>query len=149
METYLADTFKKQVLNRPSIQLRFVRSHETFKEKKIPISSILDRVNTLKDEIGLEIDRMSFHNLEKIPNLYKAVLDTDFPRHQMASLHQAIRNRHDIVHRNGKGTSGGHVEVSMTDVGTLISLVSDVIKYIDKQVKDGLLNDTTSVEATG
>jgi len=141
METYLADTFKKQVLNRPSIQRRFVRNHDVFKEKKITISSILDRIGMLKDEISSEIDKISFHNLDKIPGLYKAVLDTDFPKNKMANLHEAIRNRHDIVHRNGKSTLGHCLEVSMTDVETLIVLVNDVLKHIDKQIKDGLLDN--------
>jgi hypothetical protein len=35
METYLSDTAKKNVMNRPAILRRFVESHQAFMERKV------------------------------------------------------------------------------------------------------------------
>lgn len=141
METYLSDTLKKQVLSREAIKQRFVRNHDGFKDKKFSVATIFDKLSTLKDEIVAEIDKLNFHNLDRIPGLYKSVLDTEFPSHLLAELRLAVDSRHDIVHRNGKNTLGKPLELTVADVGNLAFLVQEVIKHIDKQVKDGLLDD--------
>jgi hypothetical protein len=140
METYLSDTLKKQVLTRESIRRRFVQTNETF-NKKIVIQDIFRKLEGLNEEIVQAIDMMSFHNLDKTTCLYKSVLDTQFPNTSMADLKKAVEARHDIVHRNGKTTQGKAVEVSMQDVERLIELVDTTIQQIDKQIKDGLLDD--------
>jgi hypothetical protein len=141
METYLSDTLKKQVLSREAIKRRFVRSHDFFKDRKFAISTIFEKLADLKEEIITEIDRMSFHNLDKIPGLYRSVLDTEFPTHLLPELRKAINRRHDIVHRNGKSTDGHSIELTICDVEKLITLVDETVVYIDRQVKDGLLEE--------
>lgn len=141
METYLSDTLKKQVLSREAIKQRFVRNHDGFKEKKFSISTIFDKLSTIEDEIVVEIDKLSFHNLDRISGLYKSVLDTEFPSGRLAELRLAVDSRHDIVHRNGKNTQGKILVLTVIDVANLAVLVKEVIQYIDKQIKDGLLDD--------
>lgn len=141
METYLSDTLKKQVLNREAIKRRFVRNHDGFKDKKFIMANIFEKFFELKEEIISEIDKISFHNLDKIPGLYKSVLDTEFPSCNLAALRKAVNNRHDIVHRNGKNTFGQFIQLNATDVEQLIILVNEVVVHIDKQIKDGLLAD--------
>ncbi len=140
METYLSDTMKKQVLTREAIRRRFVETSGTFKEK-IVVQEIFRKMEGLSEEIIQIIDTMSFHNLVKTAGLYKEVLDTKFPSAHMADLKGAVEKRHDIVHRNGKTVRGKTVNVTMADVEKLIELVDSTIKHIDKQIKDGLLDD--------
>lgn len=140
METYLSDTLKKQVLTREPIRRRFVQTNEAFKEK-IVVQDIFRKLEGLNEEIVQAIDMMSFHNLDKTTGLYKSVLDTQFPSSSMADLKKAVEARHDIVHRNGKTTQGKSVEMSMQGVERLIVLVDTTIQHIDKQIKDGLLDD--------
>lgn len=140
METYLSDTFKKQVLNRPAIKKRFVKSHDFFKRDKFSLSEIYERSASLNELIVSEIDTISFHNLNRVLALYKAVLATNFPTELLADLKHAIDNRHDIVHRNGKDTTDNSLVVEMTNVSDLINLVDEVVKFIDEQIKDGLLD---------
>lgn len=140
METYLSDTMKKQVLTREAIRRRFVQTNDTFRDKII-VQDIFRKLEGLNDEIVRAIDTMSFHNLDKTAGLYKAVLDTKFPGAYMADLMSAVEKRHDIVHRNGKTVQGKTINVTMKDVEQLIELVDSAIKHIDKQIKDGLLDD--------
>lgn len=145
METYLSDTFKKQVLTRESIRRRFVETNEVFKEK-ITVQDIFRKLAGLSEELVRTIDMMSFHNLDKITGLYKAVLDTQFPSPNISDLKAAVENRHNIVHRNGKTPQGKSIDVSMEDVGTLIELVRSTVQHIDKQIKDGLLDEDNDDE---
>lgn len=141
METYLSDTLKKQVLTREPIRRRFVQSNDAFKDKKFTIQEIFSKLDSLNDEVVNAIDKMSFHNLDKTPALFTSVLDTKFPHERMSDLKMAVENRHDIVHRNGKTTQGKSIEVSMVDVMEVIELVESTVMHIDKQIKDGLLDD--------
>ncbi|MDR6679514.1 hypothetical protein J2W58_003730 [Pseudomonas psychrotolerans] len=140
LETYLSDTLKKQVLSRLSIKRRFVQSNDAFKEK-IFVQDIFRRLDSLNDEICITIDTMSFHNIDKAISVYKAVLDTDFPKTLIAPLKNAVEIRHNIVHRNGKTTLGEIVDVSSDDVVALAELARSTVTHIDKQIKDGLLDE--------
>lgn len=140
METYLSDTLKKQVLNREAIRRRFIKAHDAFKVK-IVVADIYEKMESLKTEIVSEIDKMSFHNLDRIPALYRSVLTTEFPDGCLADLKRALDLRHDIVHRNGKSIAGTVVDISVSDVNGLIELVDRTIYCIDKQIKDRLLDE--------
>ncbi|EIK65016.1 HEPN/Toprim-associated domain-containing protein [Pseudomonas brassicacearum] len=146
METYLSDTLKKQVINREAIKRKFVRNHDGFKDKKFTTSAIFEKLATLNEDIISEIDKISFHNLDRTPGLYKSVLSTNFPETHLPELKIAINNRHDIVHRNGKSSHDKILRLDMNDVDSLIGLVDDCIKHIDKQIKDGLLDDIEMID---
>ncbi len=140
METYLSDTFKKQVINRDAIRRRFVQSNGAFKEK-IAVQETFRRIEALNEEIVKVVDQMSFHNIQKIKALFKSVLDTEFPTEKMKDLINAVDIRHDVIHRNGKTTKGQPVDIALADVAQLLDLVDFTVQYIDQQVKDGLLED--------
>jgi hypothetical protein len=142
LETYLSDTFKKQVIKRDAILRRFVKHHDAFNKnsKRYSISEIYDVMDELLTRVSSEIDKMSFHNMETIPGLYQSVLSTNFPK-ELGELVSAVHIRHDIVHRNGKSPKGVERNVSMRDVVEVTSLVDTVVLHIDRQIKDGLLDD--------
>lgn len=140
MEAYLSDTMKRHVLNRDAIKRRFVESYLPFKEKlaKKDIFSFLD---DLDKTLNNEIDRISFHSIDTVKELYKKVLLCEFSEEKLSDLRPVILTRHDIVHRNGKKTDGYIVNVSQQDVINLIELVRGTIKDIDLQIIDGMLVD--------
>lgn len=140
MEAYLSDTMKSHVLNRSAVKRRFVESHQGFKEKlaKKDVFAFLD---TLDKTLNAEIDKISFHNIDTVKDLYKDVLACDFQVAKLDQLRPSVFIRHDIVHRNGKKSDGFSVDVSQKDVFDLIELVKSVIRDIDQQILDGLLID--------
>ncbi|MFW0992339.1 HEPN/Toprim-associated domain-containing protein [Vibrio parahaemolyticus] len=140
MEAYLSDTMKKQVLNRHAIKRRFVECHNSF-EAKIKQNGIFTLLDTLDQKLNEEIDKISFHNVDTVTGLYNNVLLCEFPKDKMSQLSKAVDIRHDIVHRNGKKTDGTLVVVSQQDVMNLVELIQYLIKDIDSQIIDGLLDD--------
>jgi hypothetical protein len=141
METYLSDTLRKQVLKRDAVLRRFVKSHDAFKNsKKEPVSEVFTTYDRINELVNDAIDGLSFHNVAAARKLYKEVLATSFPD-EIDELFKAVAIRHDIVHRNGKDTRNNAVVVTMEEVRALAQLVDDMVRFIDKQVKDGLLED--------
>lgn len=141
MEAYLSDTMKRHVLNRSAIKRRFVESHQSFKDK-IARKDVFKFLDTLDKTLNDEIDKISFHNVDTIKDLYNDVLLCNFPEDKLSDLRPSVLKRHDIVHRNGKKTDGSVVAVSQDDVNSLIELVYGIIKHIDMQIIDGLLVDS-------
>lgn len=133
--------FKKQVITKPALLRRFVESQVHLRKEKMTVSELFNKMDTIKEDVIEIINKMTFHNLPNTIEIYKSVLDINFPEEAIPQLSMAIETRHDIVHRNGKQTSGKPIIVNDSDVEALVQLVSEVIREIDKQVKDGLLDD--------
>lgn len=140
MEAYLSDTMKSHVLNRSAVKRRFVESHQVFKEK-LAKKDVFVFLDTLDKTLNTEIDKISFHNIDTVKDLYQKVLACDFPEDKLDQLRPSVFVRHDIVHRNGKKSDGFSVDVSQQDVIDLIELVKSLIRDIDQQILDGLLID--------
>jgi capsid protein len=140
METYLSDTLRKQVFKRNAVLRRFVKSHDEFKNsKKDPVSEIFTTYDKLNELVNKAIDGLSFHNIVTAKKLYNDVLATSFPD-DIRELIKAVETRHDIVHRNGRDLQNNAVTMTMSEVQAIAQLVDDTVNYIDKQVKDGLLD---------
>lgn len=142
LEAYLSDTMKKQVLNRPAVKRRFIESHDKFSGmKKFSFNEIFKKMDELDQLIIDELDFISFHNMDVIPELFKRVLFIDFPKDCISALCEAVKKRHDIVHRNGKDTSGKLISVTNQDVIALTDLVRRVVSHIDNQILNLQRND--------
>lgn len=140
-EAYLSDTVKKNVLNRHAIKKSFVKNSEALKKtKNISLNDIFEEMDSLDSKIIDEIDSISFHNVDTAIAIYKYVLKCTFPEDKIDSLKKHIETRHDIVHRNGRKKNGAINYIIDEDVNVLIELVSDVVRHIDKQILDGLLD---------
>ncbi|MGM7446896.1 HEPN/Toprim-associated domain-containing protein [Idiomarina sp. ST20R2A10] len=138
MEAYLSDTMKRHVLNRSAIKRRFVECHQSFKGK-LAKKDIFLFFDSLDETLNDEIDKISFHNIDTVKELYKKVLACEFSEDKLSTLRPSVSIRHDIVHRNGKKVDGFSVNVLQQDVRKLIELVRSVIKDIDLQIIDGFL----------
>lgn len=139
-ESYLADTMKRQILVRQPLLRRFVETHPEMATQSIKKSDLFAAYDVIEHEVVTILDKTSFHNLAHAMNMYKSVLQVSFPKNLLPSLGKAVSVRHDIVHRNGKSTSGMPHVVGSTNVSELIEVVEQVVEIIDAQVIDGLLD---------
>ncbi len=149
LETYLSDTLRKQVFVRPAIKRRFVETHGKFKGNHLDLRDIYVKLENLDNFISEVIDSESFHNIVSVGKLYKIVLLTEVPKQHMDKLVKAVSLRHDIVHRNGKTTKGEVHLLTMVDVTKLVADVDAAVRHIDKQIKDGLLDDADESDPLG
>ena len=86
--------------------------------------------------------KISWHNLERVKPMYKNTLVIEFPT-ELKKLCNAIRVRHDIVHRNGKTKDGKEYEILQSDVKELISIVEDFVCKIDGQLSSLKSNESS------
>lgn len=125
-EAYLADTMLYWVADDPTVFRRFVTGCEEFQKQKLMLSEIMDRMDSLQDDVNEYLQNLIWHRLDKIVPLMKTSLDVSTP--SIESLMKHIIVRHDIVHRAGKTTDGQDVLVS---ADSLRSLRADVLTFVD------------------
>lgn len=67
-------------MTRPAVKRRFVESHDKFSAKKFTLNDIFTKLDELDKLIMDELDFISFHNMNTIPELFNKVLFVEFPK---------------------------------------------------------------------
>jgi hypothetical protein len=135
METYLADTFINRVLQDPMLLRRCVETNPDLRQRKLDLGTLFDRHDKIATEVRDYLSEVLFHNLAKIGNMYKAVLDVAFPT-DMAELFRAVQIRHDIVHRSGKSKDGSQQAISETELRALVATMKSFVGHVEQQLSD-------------
>lgn len=133
METFFTDALIKSVNKEKIVQKRLLSESKEFNEKKYKLSDSIEIFENLKDFIGKVLSKTSFHDIWKVKDLYKKVLNVNFPE-KLDAIIKAVNIRHIIVHRNGKNADGSKVIMNANDIYNLISLVEYLIDYVNKQL---------------
>ena len=142
IEVYLSDTFKNEVIFNDSVTRRFVETSSVFKENKILVSDIYKSIASIKERVDNHLKNILWHNLDKIKNIYENTFGIKFPTNT-TKITQAIKVRHDIVHRNGKTKDGESHEINEKKVKDLIKEAKKFVYHIDEAMTSKILNPTT------
>ena len=140
METYLSDTFINRVASNDVLTRRCVETDPEFKNRKLDLSDIFKRKESLPQEVRNYLVDILFHNLAKVKMMYKSVLNIDFPK-DLGVLYKAIETRHDIVHRGGKNKSGVIKPVMREEVISLIASLKSFTECIEAQLSRSQASD--------
>ena len=105
LETYLSDAFHNKVINNDNLLEKFICSVSEFSNKQYALTEVIEWQKNIKKKVTEYLFNIIWHNLPKVENMYKSVLEVDFPE-DISDLHKAVAIRHDIVHRNGRTKSG-------------------------------------------
>jgi len=133
LEAYLFDTFLNKVMSDEDKKRRFIEtSPEEFANKKLKVSEIYKRFENLDEELRKYLFSVLWHDLGRVKRLYESVFQIKFP--DISTLAKAVRNRHDIVHRNGKTKEGNEVIVNKENVEDLIGEVEAFIDGVEEQI---------------
>jgi hypothetical protein len=132
-ETYLADRFAASLKGNTELLQRFVEKNPDFRLEKITISELFKEFKNIEAKVGTYLSQLVWHNLAKVIPMYKATLNVSFPP-DMDDVHRAIRDRHDIVHRNGKSTDGKEGSWGEKEVHELMTAITLVVNEIEKQL---------------
>ena len=141
MEAYLSDTFIKTVIKSHELQRKFIETNPRFQKEKIEISNIFSWFEKMEKNIKEELIDITYHNIWKIQNMYRDVLEIHFPDN-LEKINDIILLRHDIVHRNGKTKEGKQIIVDIFDIKAAIDEVNRFILSIETQY-----NEKFSVDA--
>ena len=124
LETYLGDVLKKYVLTDEKYLRLYAEKYPPFAKEKL-----FDDMDVLREKVREALDGLLYHNIWKQKGIYREVLDVDFS--EIGKLTEAVKIRHDIVHRNGKNKEGEECVITKNDVLKVADLVNEFIYMVD------------------
>lgn len=138
VEAYLSATFIEKSLETEELMRRLVETDPEFAKRKFTIQEIFTRKECLNDDVRQYLKDLIFHDIAKVKEMYKAVLDIDFG--DVRWLFKAVALRHDCVHRAGYDKNGNEAPLTKESVlsladqsSILIAMVEDAITQLPKR----------------
>jgi hypothetical protein len=136
LEAYLGDRFRRALFNNRDFIKDFVLKSGHFREQKIPLSDVFKRAETLDTEVRTFVSAHNWHSLTISIEMYKQAFGVALPQPSQA-IRDGIRQRHDIVHRNGKtldGTEGSwglsEIRVLKEEVLVFVTEIEELVKHL-------------------
>ncbi len=125
LEAYLADTMSYWLEADQGVFRRFVSNCQKFKEQKLALADIFNRLDGLNEDVDKYIQSIVWHRLDMVVPLLSASIEIGKP--EIEPLMKHIIVRHDIVHRSGKTKDG---EVVTIDEDQLSELRQNVVAFV-------------------
>jgi hypothetical protein len=134
LETFLMDALVSWVLT-DSDGLKSFFNNFKFTEGggKTHLKEVANNENLLEDIAKREMSKLMYHNVEKIAEIYRAVMNISFP--PIADVTRDVFKRHDLVHRNGKTVEGEAVNIDKQMVDDVIQRIETFIIAIHKDIE--------------
>lgn len=130
LEAYLSEFFIKEVSGDETKLRAFVESNPDFKKKRISLSDIFERSETIKETVRKYLSELLWHNLPKVKPMFGSTLQIEFPD-SLKELISAIHRRHDLVHRGGKTKEGEIIALDQSQVAELLNRIRVFAKHIE------------------
>ena len=130
METYLGDTFIKALREDDERLDRFLKTTPGLKDQKVLIGDVLGLAKDIWRPVSQRLNKVIWHNLRDAAVMYHLTLKVDFPD-DLTVITTAIKDRHDIVHRNGKsldGVIGKWEPIQITNLTRAVRLFAETIE---------------------
>lgn len=138
LETYLSDALINTVLGTEIYLKRFVENFKDYKDCSFKLCDIYKKIENLKKLVKKDLYELMYHNLPKIKEIYKTILNIDFPN-TIGDIMTKIHIRHHLVHRNGKNQDGDQVIVKKEELNQTYDLIFEFVKEIDNQFKERII----------
>ncbi|KAA1159399.1 hypothetical protein EU508_12600 [Pseudoalteromonas fuliginea] len=133
IEGYLAGVFIHLVTNSDNLTRKLVESDPEFSKQKFTLKEIYEKQSTLKVTVSKYLKGLIFHDLKKIKPMYQTVLGHNFQ--DIAWLFEAVKIRHDCVHRAGYNKDGNRVLLTTGTILNLLGNVTDLSHEIEDTIK--------------
>jgi hypothetical protein len=130
LEAYLSEFFVREVSNDTEKLRRFVESNPDFKKRTFALSELFSKADSIKETVREYLADLLWHNLAKVKPMFKSSLGIDFAG-SLDKLIEAIRVRHDLVHRGGKTKSGEQITIDKPQVEGLLQMVLAFADHIE------------------
>ena len=132
VEAYLSSTFIEKALSAELFMRKLVETDPEFAKRKFTIKEIFTKRDSLKDDLRQYLKDLIFHDVAKVKEMYKSVLEIDFG--EIGWLFQAVVLRHDCVHRAGYDKDGNEVPLTKTSIKELIEQCAMLVHEVESSV---------------
>jgi hypothetical protein len=133
LEAYLGDALAKVLLAREDLLFSFYQDFERFRNVDPKPAGTAVTEEHMKTEVQRFLSWTVWHDMERTGKYYKAALGIQFP----PDLHQiqaGVRDRHDIVYRNGKSMTGVPGTGGVAEIMQLKQAVISLASFIQDQI---------------
>ncbi|WP_195430735.1 hypothetical protein [Cupriavidus sp. IK-TO18] len=142
MEAFLSDTLVNTVRKDNVFLDRLLKGDNELSKISVSLSEISGNPFVVMQRTQTHLASLIYHNLAKIGNLYKVVLNgvEILPDPELRKrLMKAVLTRHDIVHRNGKDKDGAEVGLPTALVTATIDDVRTFVTHVNSCVTSALI----------
>jgi hypothetical protein len=133
LEAYLAETMSYWLEAESHVFRQFVSSCNDFKQQKLPLASIFDRMDSLKEEVETYLGKQVWHRIDKVMPLVSASLCIQSPDIEPIMKHILVR--HDIVHRGGRKKNGDIVVITPEQLADLREKIVTFVDEIEVEIE--------------
>lgn len=134
LETFLGDLFMKTLSKSDKYIEDFVFKTPHFQNTQIKLSQVFERIKKIDAEVRTYVLAHNWHRLRESGMMFKRAFNIKFPEIS-ATIANGIRDRHNIVHRNGKADGGTEGSWGVPEILTLKDAVLEFAGAIDDQAK--------------
>lgn len=134
METFLSDTFINLTLGEEIFFRNFIKTHPAFSERKFELREIFEESEKLRDTAKRVMLDTIYHKLPEVREMYRATFEIRFPA--IRTMYAYVRDRHDLVHRNGKRKDDSVLEIDKPLLLTLVNDATEFVKAISQEISD-------------
>ena len=153
IETYLSYTFIGMIYNHKDLIRKFIENTPKIEDRKILIAgickimeSIESRscekviiadaykiIKNIESKAGDYCRSFVWHRMDDVAKMYEDVLSVKFPN--TGEIKNAVKKRHDIVHRNGKNRTSHDIDITQEHISSLIATVREFVNNIEMQIQ--------------
>lgn len=143
MEAYLSDKILNLATEHVRLKRRIITNGDFLKEQILKVTEVLLEPDKAEKTFKIGLQSILYHDLKKVEKLYKVMLLADFWPVDPAvktELEQAIKIRHDCVHRNGANMSGNLHSFDGATIRTLAGYITALVDHIEEKANNAISN---------
>ena len=132
-ETYLSDNFITMVCSDPVLVRKFVEVDRHFSKGDVPVREVFKFTDAITERVKTHLLKIVWHRIADSQRMFLDTLGVTFPQN-LEKLNDAIRVRHDIVHRSGKAKDGKEHRITLEDIEKVTITVEEVVWWMETQM---------------
>jgi hypothetical protein len=132
LESFLWETVVYWVDHDNSTIVNIVKNIPVFRDQPLKLGQIFEKSETLKDDVKAYLQNLVWHQWNKVAPLFTVGLGLENPG--FGQFEDALKKRHDIVHRSGISKTGVPVSVDDREIEALCEQIIRFATEIDEKL---------------
>lgn len=132
LESFLWETVVYWVDHDNSTIANIVKNIPVFRDQPLKLGQIFEKSETLKDDVKAYLQNLVWHQWNKVAPLFTVGLGLETPG--FGQFEDALKKRHDIVHRSGISKTGVPVSVDDREIEALCEQIIRFATEIDEKL---------------
>jgi hypothetical protein len=141
LEAYLGDTLLKAI-GKQATMARLLAADRQLNAERFTLADIAASPHFVEEKVKAYLRKIIYHDLRKVDFLYNTALGVRVlsDKADNAKLLQAVKYRHDCVHRNGRDENGKQLTVfTKAYVREVADVMRSLVDRIEREIFDDKL----------